>query len=107
MGIIKFYNYYRILEVDPKASNEVIDKAYKALSLKYHPDRKSENRIEDKIIDMVIINDAYNTLKDKVRRSEYDKNFKKISFQVLLSEGIMGFIKLRRVKVIEIDTSWY
>ena len=31
-------NYYEILEVDKNASQEVIEKAYKALAKKYHPD---------------------------------------------------------------------
>ena len=31
-------NYYEILEVDSKASPEVIEKAYKTLVKKYHPD---------------------------------------------------------------------
>ena len=32
-------NLYDILEVSRKASKEVIDKAYKTLAKKYHPDR--------------------------------------------------------------------
>ena len=32
-------NYYEILEINEKASPEVIKMAYKALILKYHPDR--------------------------------------------------------------------
>ena len=36
---------YDILEVSRKASKEVIDKAYKTLAKKYHPDlQTSENR---------------------------------------------------------------
>ena len=31
-------NYYEILEVNQKASSEVIEKAYKVLVKKYHPD---------------------------------------------------------------------
>ena len=30
--------YYEILEVDKNASQEVIEKAYKTLAKKYHPD---------------------------------------------------------------------
>ena len=31
-------NYYEILEVDKKASEEIIEKAYRALAKRYHPD---------------------------------------------------------------------
>ena len=31
-------NYYQILEVNENASYEVIEKAYKVLAKKYHPD---------------------------------------------------------------------
>ena len=45
-------NYYEILEVDQKASKEVIEKAYKVLAKKYHPDlqeEKNKKRAEEKI----------------------------------------------------------
>ena len=31
-------NYYDLLEVTPKASKEIIEKAYRVLIKKYHPD---------------------------------------------------------------------
>ena len=31
-------NYYQILQVDEKASVEIIEKAYKVLVKRYHPD---------------------------------------------------------------------
>ncbi len=39
-------NYYEILEVSQKASKEVIEKAYKALAKKYHPDLNQDNKKE-------------------------------------------------------------
>ena len=73
-------NYYEILEVDKNASNEIIKVAYKSLVKKYHPDLNKSNGInasEDKIKE---INDAYDTLSDPIKRSEYD--------QSLLNENI-------------------
>ena len=32
-------NYYEILEVNRKASKEIIEKAYRVLAKKYHPDQ--------------------------------------------------------------------
>ena len=37
-------NYYKILEVDKNASPEVIEKAYKTLVKKYHPDLQIKTR---------------------------------------------------------------
>ena len=65
-------NYYEILEVDKKASKEVIEKAYKALAIKYHPDLKEgeDKKLSEKR--MIEINEAYNVLSDETRRAEYD-----------------------------------
>ena len=63
---------YRILEVHRKASYEVIEKAYKVLSLKYHPDRHPPEKREWAEAKMSHINNAYDTLSDPLRRSTYD-----------------------------------
>ena len=36
-------NYYDILEVNKNASQEIIEKAYKTLVKKYHPDLQDNN----------------------------------------------------------------
>ena len=64
---------YDILEVSRKASPEVIDKAYKILAKRYHPDIKSG---EEKLVaeeKMKQINEAYMILSDEQKRKEYDK----------------------------------
>ena len=67
-------DYYEILEVHPKASQEVIKKAYQVLAKKYHPDVSSYGReySEEKIKE---INKAYEVLSDPVKRAEYDRMY--------------------------------
>ena len=36
-------NYYDILEINKNASSEIIEKAYKTLVKKYHPDLQQNN----------------------------------------------------------------
>ena len=70
-------NYYEILEVNPKASKEIIEKAYKVLIKKYHPDLyKGESRIyaEEQTRQ---INEAYKILSDEFLREQYDKEIEK------------------------------
>ena len=69
--------YYDILEVNKKASKEVIEKAYKVLAKKYHPDLYSgEKRLyaEQKMRD---INEAYKILSDEFLREQYDAELEK------------------------------
>lgn len=66
-------NYYEILEVDKKASSEVIEKAYRALVKKYHPDLQvgeKRNIFAEKLKD---INEAYEILSNDYKRTTYDE----------------------------------
>ena len=66
-------NYYEILEVDKNASQEVIEKAYKILAKKYHPDLK-DNEVKRKYEEkMKNINEAYSVLSNSFKRREYDE----------------------------------
>lgn len=66
-------NYYEILEIDKNASEEIIDKSYKVLVKKYHPDLQTDPQkkleYEAKI---KLINEAYNTISNPDLRAEYD-----------------------------------
>ena len=66
-------NYYEILEVDKNASEEVIEKAYKTLAKKYHPDLQNNSNCQDK---MRQINEAYEILSNDFKRREYDEKIK-------------------------------
>ncbi len=65
-------NYYKILEVDRNASPEVIEKAYKTLAKKYHPDLQESNMKQEAEEKLKLINEAYETLSNPNSRAEYD-----------------------------------
>ena len=65
-------NYYDILEINKNASPEIIEKAYKTLVKKYHPDLQDNNlkfEYEEKIKE---INEAYEVLSDVEKKENYD-----------------------------------
>lgn len=67
---------YEILEVSENASAEVIEKAYKVLVKKYHPDLQEaseKQKAEDK---MKKINEAYDVLGDEAKRRAYDEELR-------------------------------
>ena len=64
-------NYYEILEVSEKASKEVIEKAYKALAKKYHPDLNHDNPKEAEA-KMKQLNEAFDVLIDDSKRANFD-----------------------------------
>jgi DnaJ-domain-containing protein 1 len=67
-------DYYEILEVSPKASVEVIERAYKVLAKKYHPDTASDSMSRaDAEAMMKKINVAYDVLSNPALRAKYDQ----------------------------------
>ena len=62
-------NFYEVLGVSNDASESDIKKAYRTLSLKYHPDRNPNE--EAKSI-FQSIGEAYETLSDPAKRNQYD-----------------------------------
>lgn len=65
-------NYYEILEVDKKASPEIIKKSYSTLAKKYHPDLQPEDMKQDAEEKFKLINEAYEVLSDPEKRKNYD-----------------------------------
>ena len=62
-------SHYETLGVSKNASDVDIKKAYRSLSLKYHPDRNPDPNASSKIQE---INSAYECLKDNEQRKMYD-----------------------------------
>jgi len=63
-------NYYEVLGVEKNTSAEEIKKAYRVLSMKYHPDRNNGSAESTTLFQS--ITQAYNTLSDDQKRREYD-----------------------------------
>lgn len=63
-------DYYKVLGVDRNASEQEINKAYRKLAKKYHPDLNHEPGAEEKYKQ---VNEAYEVLHDKQKRAQYDQ----------------------------------
>jgi DnaJ-class molecular chaperone len=85
-------SFYNILGVGETSSKEEIKKSYRTLSLKWHPDR-NPNNIEEAVSKIQKINEAYETLSDDQKRSEYD-NMNKNPFMRMNSHGGGGGMEM-------------
>jgi len=70
--------YYEILKVGKEASDREIKRAYHKLARDLHPDKASDDneRKKNEIL-FAEVSKAYNILKDKKKRAEYDQSIKK------------------------------
>ncbi|HCL55472.1 MAG TPA: hypothetical protein DHW82_00465 [Spirochaetia bacterium] len=75
-----FKDYYKILQVDPEADKEIIQKVYHLLMKKYHPDVSIQD--DGKIIRE--LNQAYEILKDGKKRNDYDQEYQKYKKQSVI-----------------------
>jgi curved DNA-binding protein CbpA len=67
---------YQILQVLPSAEQEVLAAAYRALALKYHPDRDSTARAAQR---MRQLNEAWAMVRDEPARARYDRGTRTVS----------------------------
>ncbi|MCR5262053.1 MAG: DnaJ domain-containing protein [Candidatus Gastranaerophilales bacterium] len=66
---MKYQDYYKTLGVDRNATDAQIKSAFRKLARKYHPDVNKDPSAVDKFKE---INEAYEVLSDKDKRSRYD-----------------------------------
>lgn len=89
-------DHYRTLQVTRDAEPEVIERAYKALCFKYHPDRAGSGRQIEATRRMQHINAAYEVLRDPARRARYDAGLPSEGaegWQTFLDEGLVGLFR--------------
>ncbi|MFO8050108.1 MAG: molecular chaperone DnaJ [Thermoplasmatota archaeon] len=64
-------DYYEILGVDKDADKKEIEKAYRKLALKHHPDRNPDDDTSAK--KFTEVTEAYEVLSDEQKRAQYDQ----------------------------------
>jgi molecular chaperone DnaJ len=91
-------DHYRTLQVSRHAEPEVIEKAYKALAMKYHPDRMPPAKREKATERIQRINAAYAVLGNPADRRRYDRTLPAASegqdagsgWERFLEDGLVG-----------------
>jgi len=75
MDAFTFTDYYEILEISPNANSETIERIFRFLAHRYHPDNPATG---DRLrFDGIV--EAHNTLRDPVKRAQYDIQHKNYS----------------------------
>lgn len=64
----KFIDYYEVLEISPNANSGTIERMFRYLAQRFHPDNKDTG--DRASFDALM--EAYDTLKDPARRAQYD-----------------------------------
>jgi curved DNA-binding protein CbpA len=67
-----FTDYYEILEISPNATLETIDRMFRYLARRYHPDNQDTGDVRR----FSEILDAHNALRDPAKRAEHDVEHK-------------------------------
>jgi curved DNA-binding protein len=71
MGIKAFTDCYENLQISPNADMEMIERVFRLLAKRYHPDNKQTGNAEK----FNTLNDAYRVLSDPEKRAAYDVKY--------------------------------
>ena len=70
LGALAAEDYYKLLGVTRNADSAQLKKAYRKLSLKYHPDKNPDPEAATKFAE---ISNAYDVLSDDEKRQAYNR----------------------------------
>jgi curved DNA-binding protein CbpA len=98
MEASEFVDYYEILEISPNADSGAIERMFRYLAQRYHPDsRDTGDRLR---FDVVL--EAHNTLKDPIKRAQYDIRHKdhlglrwRLAEEAIDSKGIVRDVDIQ------------
>src|SRR3954466_10637515 len=66
-----YKDYYKILGVDKKATQDEVKKAYRKMAVKYHPDKNpGDKKAEESFKE---VGEAYEALSDPQKKAAYDQ----------------------------------
>jgi curved DNA-binding protein CbpA len=66
-----FIDYYEVMQISPNAELETVQRVYRMLAARYHPD----NPHSGDTAKFVLLNEAYHVLSDSVARQAYDRQY--------------------------------
>jgi len=67
----EFIDYYELLQISPNAELETINRVFKMLATRYHPDNPETGDVDR----FLVLNQAFEVLTDPKRRSDYDTHY--------------------------------
>ena len=62
-------NYYDLLQINPRAESETIERVYRIMAARYHPDNSQTGDAER----FRLLNEAHEVLSNPAKRNEYDR----------------------------------
>lgn len=69
-----FVDYYEVLQLSPRASAETVDRVYRLLLKRYHPDNLASGDLDR----FTSVREAYDVLSDPERRTSYDLKYDEV-----------------------------
>ena len=67
----EFIDYYELLQISPNAEFETVQRVYRMLATRYHPDNPNSGDVDK----FLLLNEAYEVLSSAERRKAYDGEY--------------------------------
>lgn len=87
---MKYKNYYEILGVNRKSSNQEIKLNYRKLAKKYHPDTNKDTEAEAMFKD---VTEAYDTLTNEEKRKKYDRQVVRFGYGIVDTDSSLSQVR--------------